>query len=88
MPPPVPGLAGEVAILEPVPLERLVFSTLSQEQAVLSSRWPVYDAENHIAGVLALYIANDEGNIPALSTAAEPLPWTTAGADTRRLLRG
>ncbi|MCZ6599930.1 MAG: ATP-binding protein [Acidobacteria bacterium] len=88
MPPPVAGLAGEVAILEPVPLERLVFSTLSQEQAVLSSRWPVYDAENHIAGVLALYIANDEGNIPALSTAAEPLPWTTAGADTRRLLRG
>ncbi len=88
MPPPIPGLAGEVAILEPMPLEHLVFSTLSQEQAVMSSRWPVNDTENHITGVLALYIANDEGNIPALSTTAEPLPWTTVGADTRRLLRG
>jgi signal transduction histidine kinase/HAMP domain-containing protein len=88
MPPPVPGFAGDQQAPTEPEVEHLVFATLSQQQPVLSSQVQFRDREGIFLGSVALYIANDENNVPALSGERDPLPWATAGDETRRLMRG
>jgi C4-dicarboxylate-specific signal transduction histidine kinase len=88
MPPPLPaGPGGETALFD-IPLERLVFATLSQEQEVLSSRWTVGTGEPPAAGAVALYVADEIDNLPALMDEPELPSWAAAGRDVRRILGG
>ncbi|MFQ5718435.1 MAG: ATP-binding protein [Acidobacteriota bacterium] len=75
MPPPVAIDDHPADNLVAVDVATVVFSTLSQEAPVFTSRWPVR-AGQEIVGAVALYVSNEVDNLPALL--ADHSPWTRA----------
>ncbi|MFQ5767841.1 MAG: hypothetical protein ACE5ID_07655, partial [Acidobacteriota bacterium] len=65
MPPSVPAGPNPAGNLQPVDLEKVLFSTLSQQEEVYTCRWPVME-EGKVVGGLALYVSNGFDNIPLL----------------------
>ena len=65
MPPPVPAGDDPSENLSAVEAAPVLFSTLSQEAPVYTSRWPVVVGQEVVGGI-ALYVSNEVDNLPVL----------------------